>query len=536
MSPFYSGGRSRPRGGYNRGRGRGGYYDNSGSRFHRERRDYGSSGSRAQLEIARKLVDTLMAGGHRSDEEKLFGSGGGGGGFRRSRDSFDRFDMSGGSGLRRFIGEHTRRLSDVDDGEREFRRQSAFGGGARRARGFASNAPRRDFPRGGANRGKGGRTADGRAFMPLRCPHCKLRCSTFSQYRQHQLGREHLAAMRRVMTRVRTELTRMRLAQREHQTEMEDEQKKVSPDFGDKPQLECTLCKLQYREIDGVNHEQTEWHVKQKAYQNPACQLCGSSYPTRISYEKHLGSLTHLEKVYQTEKNDAAAFKQGDFVTLDEVGNVDGAEEGVAAVTSNGGVAGKAAAKDGDKSTAAAAVLGSEGGELAAETLKKLGEYDGKTPVASDYMYKTEVFFCSLCGIYIKITNKSSFVVAKHVSGRKHYDNYRKKLTTLAAEQEEAERVRREQQEAEQRQQEEEEEDGGDVIMENRVVRGPAADEKMDDGEDLLENGGGDSRVVRSIAAKTASGEEADGTTTASWENLDDNFILGDDQDDIKDD
>lgn len=62
------------------------------------------------------------------------------------------FDMSGGSGLRRFIGEHTRRLSDVDDGEREFRRQSAFGGGARRARGFASNAPRRDFPRGGANR------------------------------------------------------------------------------------------------------------------------------------------------------------------------------------------------------------------------------------------------------------------------------------------------------------------------------------------------------------------------------------------------
>ena len=52
-------------------------------------------------------------------------------------------------------------------------------------------------------------------------------------------------------------------------------------------------------------------------------------------------------------------------------------------------------------------------------------------------MRKTEVYHCGLCDIYIKITAKVNAVLIKHCMGKKHFENYRKKLTKLAEKEEE---------------------------------------------------------------------------------------------------
>ena len=43
-------------------------------------------------------------------------------------------------------------------------------------------------------------------------------------------------------------------------------------------------------------HNETEWHRKQRTYQNPSCKTCNMNFPARIAYEKHMGTFTHIQK------------------------------------------------------------------------------------------------------------------------------------------------------------------------------------------------------------------------------------------------
>lgn len=71
----------------------------------------------------------------------------------------------------------------------------------------------------------------------------------------------------------------------------------------------------------------------------------------------------------------------------------------------------------------------------------------------SGYMRKTEVYHCGLCDIYIKITAKVNAVLVKHCMGKKHFENYKKKLAKMA-EKEEEERAAKAKAEAEAAEQE----------------------------------------------------------------------------------
>ena len=56
-----------------------------------------------------------------------------------------------------------------------------------------------------------------------------------------------MAAMRRVMLKIRAELGKMRLTQREEQKKLEAAEIEKDADFENLPTQFCTLCRLQYR-------------------------------------------------------------------------------------------------------------------------------------------------------------------------------------------------------------------------------------------------------------------------------------------------
>ncbi|XP_037082677.1 uncharacterized protein LOC119103311 [Pollicipes pollicipes] len=305
-SGYYEG-RGGSSGGFSSGPGR--YYPD------RDRRESGAglpSSHRTQLEIAKKLVDTLMqTSGGRRPADHYAGSSGSEPPYKRPRD--DSYDRDRSSSMRsRHSDYHYRR-----DDYQERRRHDEFHAPMRRpfrARGYA---PRRGtgYIRGGPPRRPFGdydedqsrdRSFDGRrddaprVYPPskqlvTKCPHCHARCATFADFRKHQLGREHMDAMRRVLMRIRGELGKMRLAQREEQKELEAKEAAKDPEAFDKlPTQFCTLCRLQFKCTEGTNHNETEWHRKQRAYQNPSCKICNMTFPARIAYEKHSGTFTHI--------------------------------------------------------------------------------------------------------------------------------------------------------------------------------------------------------------------------------------------------
>jgi len=329
--------------------------------------------------------------------------------------------------------------------------------------------------------------------MVTKCPHCHARCATFADYRKHQLGREHMAAMRKVLMKIRAELGKIRLSQREAQKELEGQEAVRDPEaFEALASQYCTLCRLSYKEVEGVVHNETEWHRKQRTYQNPSCKTCNMTFPARIAYEKHTGTFTHIQKVSlqerRAERHDAADFQAGDFMTVDSVGDVDEEAEGA---------------------RAAKAKAGGEPQPTATQKLAELTDYDGKKSVGSGYMRKTEVYHCGLCDIYIKITAKVNAVLVKHCMGKKHFENYKKKLAELAKTEE---KERKEEEEEAARGEAEEEagtqEEAGDTSRDNGLGQEAAGQVKSEPGE---------------AAAETQPAE--------GWEaGMDDNFLLGEDQ------
>ncbi|XP_043231724.1 glutamic acid-rich protein-like [Amphibalanus amphitrite] len=522
-------------GGYSGG-GSGGYYDSRSAggassggtgRYYpaRDRRDAGTGGShRERLEIAQKLVDTLIssggtAGGVRRPSDHY--SAAGEPPYKRPRD--DLYDRDRSSSTR---SRHADYLYNRRDDYVDRRPRDDYHAPTRRpfrARGYAPRRGTGYVPRGGGPPRRQHDDSRDRSFVSrkdaavfgkhgtgahlvTKCPHCHARCATFADFRKHQLGREHMAAMRRLLMKVRAELGKMRLAQREEQKKLEAAEIEKDPEFENQQTQFCTLCRLQYREIEGVIHSETEWHRKQHTYSNPSCKTCNMNFPARIAYEKHLGTFTHIQKTNQSERRaerrDAAEFQKGGFMTLDSVGDVDEEEN----------ARGRNASAQDDSG---------EPKTSATELLAELGEYDGKHAVGSNHMRKTEVYHCGLCDIYIKITSKVNAVLIKHCMGKKHFENYRKNLTTLA-EQEEEERKAAEAEAERQKKEQQEKEDQEDAEQQDT----PEKTNGQDEGKDA------DAAGEDAAAADEGGREEppAGRGEDASWEQMDDNFLLGDDQ------
>ena len=99
-----------------------------------------------------------------------------------------------------------------------------------------------------------------------------------------------------------------------------------------KPSLFCKLCKLIFNS-SREEHENSRFHEKIVELIHPKCQTCNKSFPTPMSYEKHLSTLKHLKTVLEPNKtvddgdDEDELPEDGHWETLDEIQGSDDEEE-----------------------------------------------------------------------------------------------------------------------------------------------------------------------------------------------------------------
>ncbi|XP_046652369.1 uncharacterized protein LOC124343190 isoform X2 [Daphnia pulicaria] len=181
-------------------------------------------------------------------------------------------------------------------------------------------------------------------FIRLQCPHCNQRSITFREYIVHLSSPRHAKSLEKISLQHRMSLAKLRTRQRKEQSQIEAQTSRSSH----RAQMNfCAICKLCHSE-SRPNHETTELHKIIKNFLMPYCPICRVNFKSRMLYEKHVATLTHIknkvnmEKSYERRreeerKHDRNGFEKDElvldlenFMTLDAVGSVDGdAENGV---------------------------------------------------------------------------------------------------------------------------------------------------------------------------------------------------------------
>ncbi|XP_014487807.1 PREDICTED: uncharacterized protein DDB_G0283697-like isoform X3 [Dinoponera quadriceps] len=256
---------------------------------------------------------------------------------------------------------------------------------------------------------------DGRKFIKLKCPHCAHHSVTFKEYSLHLFSGRHSAAMRRIASRHKATLTRMRVLQRQEQRRVEarDAARGTLPSRT----MFCTICKLNYRSLKAA-HQLSESHRQMKRFLMPFCRVCRIQFRSPMLFETHMCSLDHIKRKSALKERmnangsgeaeaDSSAPEEDDkevnldnFMTLDSVGDVDAEDE-----ESND--------KKKDKIE----------GETTSETEKK-SKGKQMIKVGAEYIKRVEVQYCELCKVYLPRSENTERAVALHCSTRSHLKRY----------------------------------------------------------------------------------------------------------------
>ena len=165
-------------------------------------------------------------------------------------------------------------------------------------------------------------------FIKLSCPHCNIKCVTFSKYSIHLHSSRHMTAMRYVAMKQKSVLARMRLSQRTEQRELE----KSTEDLAPRTNF-CPLCKLNYKQPKAT-HQASEAHKNMKKFLMPYCRVCRITFKSPMLYETHICSIDHIKRKARNEVNGEKSDKEEgsandednleNFMTIDSVGDFDG--------------------------------------------------------------------------------------------------------------------------------------------------------------------------------------------------------------------
>ncbi|CAK9810133.1 hypothetical protein ANTQUA_LOCUS6313 [Anthophora quadrimaculata] len=254
---------------------------------------------------------------------------------------------------------------------------------------------------------------DGRKFIKLTCPHCAHRSVTFKEYSLHLYSGHHSAAMRRIASRHKATLTRMRVLQRQEQRRVEarDAARGTLPSRT----MFCPICKLNYRSLKAV-HQLSDSHRQMKRFLAPFCRTCRIPFRSPMLFETHMCSLDHIKRKSALKERmnagngEAEADSSGpeeddkevnldNFMTLDSVGDVDEDEE--------------SPEKKKEKPE-------SEG----TNDTEKKPKSKQMIKVGAEYIKRVEVQFCELCKIYLPRSENSERAIALHCSTRSHLKRY----------------------------------------------------------------------------------------------------------------
>ncbi|XP_076179321.1 uncharacterized protein LOC143152748 isoform X4 [Ptiloglossa arizonensis] len=255
---------------------------------------------------------------------------------------------------------------------------------------------------------------DGRKFIKLTCPHCAHRSVTFKEYSLHLYSGRHSAAMRRIASRHKATLTRMRVLQRQEQRRVEarDAARGTLPSRT----MFCPICKLNYRSLKAV-HQLSDSHRQMKRFLTPFCRVCRIQFRSPMLFETHMCSLDHIKRKSALKERmnagngEAEADSSGpeeddkevnldNFMTLDSVGDVDAEEE-------------ESPEKKKEKSE-------SEG----TNDTEKKPKSKQMIKVGAEYIKRVEVQFCELCKMYLPRSENSERAIALHCSTRSHLKRY----------------------------------------------------------------------------------------------------------------
>lgn len=112
----------------------------------------------------------------------------------------------------------------------------------------------------------------------------------FQEYSNHLHGRTHKLAMRRLVSKQKNQLSRMRMSQRTAQRDIEE---KSNDTLEMRPQF-CLLCRLNYRQAK-VKHQLSESHRNMKKFLMPYCRICRIGFKSPMVFEVHRCSLEHIK-------------------------------------------------------------------------------------------------------------------------------------------------------------------------------------------------------------------------------------------------
>lgn len=146
-------------------------------------------------------------------------------------------------------------------------------------------------------------------------------------YGRHLTGIVHRRTMRNLALKLKTQVQKMRSAQRNAQRDLESKDE----DNNEKSQF-CMLCRLNYRQPKEV-HQASDSHMNMDRFLRPLCSICHGRFKSPMLYETHRGSLHHLKEKANfpdkktddedSELENGAEMDFDNFMTVDSVGDVD---------------------------------------------------------------------------------------------------------------------------------------------------------------------------------------------------------------------
>lgn len=230
----------------------------------------------------------------------------------------------------------------------------------------------------------------------------------------------------------------------------------------------CTMCDLHfYGHLSG--HRKTDGHLQLKKFLHPKCVECGQEFATRIDYDNHLLTPSHMKKAHATKANRPEKRKNALHISTEEeelkdlkeereekkpIAKKEGEEametdENAAAekVTENGEKAdGEAEEKDNVEMADEAEKVETEkaaepapepedvildfkeGDEVPVEIDTKIPKYNCNRQLGSSLLHKLDCFECHLCGKFFDC-EKTAEIHSRTIT---HHRNFVKFLNEKA--------------------------------------------------------------------------------------------------------
>merc|ERR1712071_33263 len=111
------------------------------------------------------------------------------------------------------------------------------------------------------------------------------------EYIGHLSSQRHAESLRKISLQHRMSLAKLRTRQRKEQLQIEAQSSR--PAHSSRMNF-CAICKL-YHSESRPNHETTELHKIIKNFLMPYCPICRVNFKSRMLYEKHVATLTHIK-------------------------------------------------------------------------------------------------------------------------------------------------------------------------------------------------------------------------------------------------